>query len=101
MQIDNLPGLLKPKLDGNLTGHWPEAMTGNGNQPKRERQPVRFSLSKFAHISQFTGEVVAFLVLGIWIDYRWGWTPWATVISGFFGFAVALFHLIRNVMPRE
>jgi F0F1-type ATP synthase assembly protein I len=58
-------------------------------------------LARFAFISQFTGEVLVFLLGGLAIDYHWGWTPWATVTAGFFGLAIALFHLIRNVTPRD
>lgn len=56
-------------------------------------------MARFAAISQFSGEIVASLLLGLWLDHRYGWMPWATVICGAIGLCIGMVHLIRSVGP--
>lgn len=32
---------------------------------------------------------------GYWVDQRWGWTPWLTLVGAAFGFTLSLVHLIQ------
>lgn len=62
-----------------------------------EKPKQRFSLARFAAIYQFAGELTIFGVLGVFLDYRYGWTPWGTIGVGMIGLGFALYHLIMTV----
>ena len=38
---------------------------------------------------------------GFWLDRRFGTMPVLTSVLGFAGFAIALYHLVREVYPAE
>ncbi|QDU63232.1 Putative F0F1-ATPase subunit [Planctomycetes bacterium Pan216] len=60
-------------------------------------------MAYLAHASQFTGELVAYILLGLWIDHVAGTSPWVLVGGCVVGGAASLYHLIRNVTvsPRQ
>lgn len=81
-------------------GHRPNEPDAD-SLPKTTRKPAKFRLARFAYISQFTGELLAFVGIGLYVDYFWDWTPWGTVGCGFLGLGLAMFHLIHNVLSRD
>lgn len=58
----------------------------------------RFSLARFAYISQFTGEIVVFVVIGVVIDHQFRTMPWGVAGLSILGLAVATYHLVRSVL---
>jgi F0F1-type ATP synthase assembly protein I len=45
-------------------------------------------------MSQAGFEMVAPLGIGLWLDYYFGWSPWATIIGTILGFVGGTAHLI-------
>ena len=39
-------------------------------------------------------EMVAPLGIGLWLDYQFGWRPWATILGAIVGFVGGTIHLI-------
>lgn len=60
----------------------------------------RFLLERFALLSQFMGEVVGCLLLGLWIDHRFGSSPWGVLVVGLAGILGSLFLLVRRVLAK-
>ena len=54
-------------------------------------------LSGYALAETFTAEIVGFALLGLWIDWQWRTTPWALILLGMSGMALAIVHLVRGV----
>ncbi|MBX9623393.1 MAG: AtpZ/AtpI family protein [Gemmataceae bacterium] len=40
------------------------------------------------------GEMVAPILIGVWLDDRYGWSPWGLVIGGTLGLVGGVGHLI-------
>ena len=55
-------------------------------------------------LAQVGFEMVVPIALGVFLDNRFGWTPWAAIVGAVFGFAGGLGHLIlllnRHDRPR-
>ena len=57
-----------------------------------------------SQIGKYSGVGVQMLVtiglctwLGIWLDEKYGWSPWATVILSLLGVFAAMYQIIRSV----
>ena len=57
--------------------------------PKQARE-----LGYYFAMSQVGLEMVAPLCLGLWLDYQFDWSPWATIIGAVLGFVGGPIHLI-------
>jgi F0F1-type ATP synthase assembly protein I len=51
-------------------------------------------LRRLALPAQVGMEMVAPIVLGLVIDYQFGWLPWCTVVGAVLGFVAGVGHLI-------
>jgi hypothetical protein len=58
------------------------------------RPPNPSEFGYYVTLAQVGLEMVAPLLLGIWLDYSFGWRPWATLAGVLFGFVGGLVHLI-------
>lgn len=38
------------------------------------------------------------MLLGLYVDYRFGFSPWGVIAGAALGLAIALYHLIRDVL---
>ncbi len=50
---------------------------------------------------EFVGAIFLFLLLGWWLDGRWGTSPWLLLTGLAFGFAVGLYRLIAVTTRRR
>ena len=41
------------------------------------------------------------VLLGLWADHRWHWTPWGTVIGSLLGLSGAGYSVFREVQRME
>ncbi|MBI3829152.1 MAG: AtpZ/AtpI family protein [Planctomycetes bacterium] len=44
----------------------------------------------------FGATVALFAYLGYWLDGRYGWAPWGTVVCVMAGVALATYHLLKE-----
>jgi F0F1-type ATP synthase assembly protein I len=50
------------------------------------------------------GEIVAPVLIGVWLDSRYGWAPWGLAVGATIGFVGGLAHLVviaRRESARE
>ena len=66
-----------------------------------EQQPDFRQLGFYYSLAQVSLEMVAPLGIGAYLDYRFGWTPWATVIGFVFGFVGGFLHLMVMLKQHE
>jgi hypothetical protein len=52
-------------------------------------------------LAQVGFEMIAPMLVGIGLDYAFGWTPWATVIGLILGFVGGLVHLVHMVNKHD
>ena len=62
-------------------------MSGNGPDPKQ--------LGRYYAMAQVGLEMAAPIGLGAFLDVRFGWMPWATVIGAILGLGGGLYHLVK------
>ena len=55
----------------------------------------RKDLGKALALSQIGMEMVVPIVLGLVVDYYFGWLPWATVVGAVLGLIGGLAHLVQ------
>ena len=55
----------------------------------------RKDLSKALALSQIGMEMVVPIILGLVVDYYFGWLPWATVVGAVLGLIGGLAHLVQ------
>jgi F0F1-type ATP synthase assembly protein I len=60
----------------------------------REGLPDPKEMGRYLTISQVGMEMVAPIVLGLVLDYQFGWMPWATVIGAVLGLVAGISHLV-------
>jgi len=58
-------------------------------------------LAFYWSLGQIGLEMVAPLVLGLFLDHQLGWMPWGTVAGAVFGLVAGLAHLIALSNPRH
>lgn len=45
--------------------------------------------------------ILAGVFLGMWLDGRFGWTPWGVVTGAVLGIAAGFLNFFRAVLPRS
>ena len=45
--------------------------------------------------------ILAGVFLGMWLDGRFGWTPWGVVTGAVLGIAAGFLNFFRAVLPRN
>jgi F0F1-type ATP synthase assembly protein I len=60
-------------------------------------RPDDRELGYYFSLAQVGLEMVMPLGVGAWLDYYFGWAPWATLIGAVFGFVGGLLHLLLLV----
>jgi ATP synthase protein I len=55
----------------------------------------RADYSTLALASTATAELVAPILIGVWLDGRYGWAPWGMAVGATIGFVGSLAHLMR------
>ena len=48
--------------------------------------------------SQLAVTVILFVGIGWWLDQRYGWSPWGTLILGMLGLAAGLYHFVKDAL---
>lgn len=61
--------------------------------------PSSREMGYYFALAQIGGEMVLPMIVGIFLDYYFGWTPWATVIGLAVGAVGAMTHLV--LMTRQ
>lgn len=51
-------------------------------------------VARYYALAQVGLEMVAPIALGVWLDGRYGWSPWATVIGTVLGLVGGFAHLL-------
>jgi F0F1-type ATP synthase assembly protein I len=59
-----------------------------------EQNPDPRETGRFLVLAQTGIEMVTPLAIGAFIDYKMGWSPWATVAGAVLGFVGGIVHLI-------
>jgi F0F1-type ATP synthase assembly protein I len=59
-------------------------------------EPSRLAreMAKYWALSQIGAEMIVPIVLGWWLDDRWGTAPWLVIVGGVLGFGGGLLHLM-------
>jgi hypothetical protein len=73
---------------------------GHGTPPQPP-QPGDGGLDlwKFAGAgAQLAVTVLLFVGLGLWLDRRYGWSPWGGMIFGMLGVAAGLYHFVKDAL---
>ena len=63
--------------------------------------PNSREMGYYLALAQIGTEMVAPMLLGVWLDYWRGWTPWATIIGLVVGFGGGLAHLVLMVQKHD
>jgi ATP synthase protein I len=63
--------------------------------------PDSKDLTFYLSLAQVGMEMVAPLLLGLALDYSFGWLPWATAIGGVLGFVGGMFHMISMLRAHD
>lgn len=50
---------------------------------------------------QFAGTALVFAIIGIFLDHRYGWSPWGTVTSTMLGVIGGLYLLIKEALKED
>lgn len=56
--------------------------------------PRRNDYTSLALASTAVAELVAPVLIGVWLDRRFGWSPWGLVVGATVGFVGGLAHLL-------
>ena len=59
-----------------------------------QNAPNPRDLGRYFALAQVGLEMVAPIVLGLFLDSRLGWTPWGVVVGAVFGLVGGLWHLV-------
>lgn len=59
-----------------------------------EKQDETRQLGRYYAMAQIGFEMAAPIGLGAYLDYRLGWSPWATVVGAVLGLGGGLYHLV-------
>lgn len=65
------------------------------------RSPLAIAAEWSSQITAISIEMVLPGLLGYWLDRRWGWLPWLTVLGMFLGMALGTWQLVRLVQARQ
>lgn len=74
----------------------------DGSPPSsRDSSPVS-AYARYSSLGlQFTGLLAAFVFGGYWLDDRYGWSPWGTLLGTGLGFAGATIWLYRELYSKR
>lgn len=59
--------------------------------PESDKPP----LAKAMIVTQFIAELIGPTLIGYYLDRRYGWSPYGTLIGAALGFSIGMGHLIR------
>lgn len=48
--------------------------------------------------SQLAGTVALFVLLGWWLDRKFGWTPWGLIVSASIGVVMGLYSFLKGAL---
>lgn len=68
-----------------------------GNEPGDGRKAMSFGKYAGAGL-QFAASIIVFLLIGEWVDRRFGWSPWGVIVGVFGGAAAAFVSLYSRLM---
>lgn len=57
--------------------------------------PAGRDYRSLALVSTAVAEMVAPTLIGVWLDSRYGWSPWGVLAGATLGVSVSVFHLLR------
>jgi F0F1-type ATP synthase assembly protein I len=66
-----------------------------------QRPPDSREMGYYFALAQIGLEMVAPMLVGLGLDYFFGWTPWATVIGLGLGFLGGMVHLVMMVQRHD
>jgi F0F1-type ATP synthase assembly protein I len=66
-----------------------------------QEPPDSRELGYYFALAQVGMEMVAPLLLGVYLDYVFDWQPWATVVGALLGFVGGLTHLVMMVQRHD
>jgi F0F1-type ATP synthase assembly protein I len=66
-----------------------------------EERPDPKEIGYYFALGQVGLEMVAPIVLGLWLDGQFGWSPWGAVAGAVFGLVVGLMHLVYMLNQRD
>jgi F0F1-type ATP synthase assembly protein I len=58
-------------------------------------------LGHYFTLAQVGLEMVVPIVVGVWLDGHFGWSPWGVVVGAVLGLATGLIHLVALANRRE
>lgn len=68
------------------------------HEPPSERQRVLREVGRYSGFGlTWALSVLLFLMLGYWLDGRWGTLPWLTIAGAFIGAAGGFVSLVRGL----
>jgi ATP synthase protein I len=65
--------------------------------PSDERSPWSYAGLGF----QFAATTAVFALMGVYLDHRFGWSPWGTVSLSILGVTGGLYLLIKDALKRN
>lgn len=60
----------------------------------RSAGPGRADYSSLALASTAVAELVAPILIGVWLDDRYGWAPWGLITGAVLGFVGGITHMM-------
>ncbi len=72
----------------------PDDGTGGSKGAPGPKGEGRADYSSLALASTATAELVAPVLLGVWLDHQFGWAPWGVAVGGVVGFVGGITHLM-------
>ncbi len=67
----------------------------------RQEAPKPGEMGFYFGLAEVGLEMVAPLVLGVFLDYQYGWKPWATIGGFVLGMVGGFFHLLVMLQKHE
>lgn len=62
-----------------------------------QKSSYQQSLRLLACMSQFSGELLAYMALGLAVDWLWTNSRWGVVLFALVGLVVSFYRLVRNL----
>jgi len=70
-------------------------------EQRDDRPPLVLAYEWSARITSISLELVIPVLVGYWLDQRWGTHPWLVLVGAGLGFAAATLSLMRLAKPPE
>ncbi|MCZ7646380.1 MAG: AtpZ/AtpI family protein [Planctomycetota bacterium] len=71
---------------------------GEDERPPRPGKPAESMWAYLNLGAQLAATVGVFVGLGLWLDRRYGCSPWALLVCGVLGVAAALYQFLRETL---